>query len=196
MDVFEFIHAPKPVSASGAIMRSLSLVDIPLYLLLMTPTSAWTITTSAISAAASRTRTRTTQRHMNTVQIPTTLSHHSPRKTAINGVGAETSVEHADIHSHNPPGSLLTRASWLRTGASLASIASLVFALGSRVEAATGGGSVTVIGAGGKTGKECVEYLVARGTGEWMLLRDCMGYMMYSLGAMSEVIPVYSWLYL
>lgn len=31
--------------------------------------------------------------------------------------------------------------------------------------AATRGASVTVLGAGGKTGRECVEYLASRGTG-------------------------------
>lgn len=36
--------------------------------------------------------------------------------------------------------------------------------LGSPADAASG--TVTVIGAGGKTGRECVEYLAASGTGE------------------------------
>lgn len=62
----------------------------------------------------------------------------------------------------------LTRVDWLRVGASLAVIAPVIgFADGSSdaASAATGGASVTVLGAGGKTGRECVEYLASRGTG-------------------------------
>lgn len=62
----------------------------------------------------------------------------------------------------------LTRADWLRIGASLAAVAPVV-ALGSQdaaVAAPNTGGRVTVLGAGGKTGRECVEYLASRGTGE------------------------------
>lgn len=148
-------------------MHRLSLTGIPLFLLLATPTSAWTTTTSTITAAAaSRTCTRTKFDNMNALQPPTRCSHQAPLKTTITSMGADNSVERADTHAHNPLGSSITRADWLRAGAGLASMVPLVFAFGSRVDAATGGESVTVIGAGGKTGKECVKYLVARGTGK------------------------------
>lgn len=61
----------------------------------------------------------------------------------------------------------LTRADWLRIGASLAAVAPVV-ALGSQdaaVAAPNAAETVTVLGAGGKTGRECVEYLASRGTG-------------------------------
>eukprot|EP00903_Cladosiphon_okamuranus_P010513 g9944.t1 len=59
----------------------------------------------------------------------------------------------------------LTRGEWLRAGASLVAIAP-VLALGKDNEAmAVTSSDVTVLGAGGKTGRECVEYLAARGTG-------------------------------
>lgn len=62
----------------------------------------------------------------------------------------------------------LTRVDWLRIGASLAAVAPVV-ALGNQeaaVAAPNAGGTVTVLGAGGKTGRECVEYLASRGTGK------------------------------
>lgn len=62
-----------------------------------------------------------------------------------------------------------SRADWLKVGVGLASLVPLVAAAGTQdVLAASGGGSnvVTVLGAGGKTGRECVEYLGARGTSE------------------------------
>lgn len=65
------------------------------------------------------------------------------------------------------PTSSLTRVDWLRVGASLAVIAPVlgVAADGDAASAATPGASVTVLGAGGKTGRECVEYLASRGAG-------------------------------
>lgn len=50
-----------------------------------------------------------------------------------------------------------------------AGLAAIVPALGLRQDpalAASDSGAVTVLGAGGKTGRECVEYLASKGTGE------------------------------
>lgn len=63
---------------------------------------------------------------------------------------------------------MLTRAEWIRIGASLPLLVPLVTGLEPKgAEAAQGGVStVTVLGAGGKTGRECVEYLAAHGSGK------------------------------
>lgn len=62
-----------------------------------------------------------------------------------------------------------TRGEWIRTGVGLATLVPFAWTIGvDGAAAASGGGStpvVTVLGAGGKTGRECVEYLAARGTG-------------------------------
>ncbi|CAB1114984.1 unnamed protein product [Ectocarpus sp. CCAP 1310/34] len=70
----------------------------------------------------------------------------------------------------------MSRGEWLRVGASLAAMAP-VFALGKEdASAATSSvfnaclSDVTVLGAGGKTGRECVEYLASKGTGESHIL--------------------------
>lgn len=77
---------------------------------------------------------------------------------------------------------LTTRADWLR--ASGAALASSLLVLGRQqyADAASGaGGAVTVLGAGGKTGRECVEYLASRGTGEF--IRKCLSHAtVYVLG--------------
>lgn len=90
---------------------------------------------------------------------------------ASTAMRAASSPSPSDESSPSPdaarPASL-TRVDWLRVGASLAVIAPVIgIADGSSdaASAATGGGSVTVLGAGGKTGRECVEYLASRGTG-------------------------------
>ncbi|CAM9415609.1 unnamed protein product [Ectocarpus fasciculatus] len=60
----------------------------------------------------------------------------------------------------------MSRGEWLRVGASLAAMAP-VFALGKEdASLAATSSDVTVLGAGGKTGRECVEYLASKGTGE------------------------------
>lgn len=63
--------------------------------------------------------------------------------------------------------SLTTRADWVCAGAGLAAIAPAL-ALSTRDSgmAASITGAVTVLGAGGKTGRECVKYLAERGAGE------------------------------
>ncbi|CBN74033.1 conserved unknown protein [Ectocarpus siliculosus] len=58
----------------------------------------------------------------------------------------------------------MSRGEWLRVGASLAAMAP-VFALGKEDASAATSSDVTVLGAGGKTGRECVEYLASKGTG-------------------------------
>ncbi|CAM9604113.1 unnamed protein product [Ectocarpus sp. 4 AP-2014] len=58
----------------------------------------------------------------------------------------------------------MSRGEWLRVGASLAAMAP-VFALGREDASAATSSDVTVLGAGGKTGRECVEYLASKGTG-------------------------------
>lgn len=91
-----------------------------------------------------------------------------------------------DVHetSPSPPASppsskgssndkpLTTRADWVRAGAYLAAIAPAL-ALSTRDSgmAASNTGAVTVLGAGGKTGRECVKYLAERGAGKcrWLL---------------------------
>ncbi|CAM9652862.1 unnamed protein product, partial [Ectocarpus sp. 13 AM-2016] len=59
----------------------------------------------------------------------------------------------------------MSRGEWLRVGASLAAMTP-VFALGREDASAATSSDVTVLGAGGKTGRECVEYLATKGTGE------------------------------
>lgn len=66
----------------------------------------------------------------------------------------------ADTHS---PTTSLTRTDWLHVAAAITPV---VFLGTQQASAAGGDGTVTVLGAGGKTGRECVEYLAACGKGD------------------------------
>lgn len=76
-----------------------------------------------------------------------------------------------NVHREPPTSddsTIFTRAEWIRVGASLPLLVPLVKGLEPKgAEAAQGGVStVTVLGAGGKTGRECVEYLAAHSSGK------------------------------
>ena len=72
----------------------------------------------------------------------------------------------SSMYSGNDTPLTLTRADWLRAGAGVAAIAPVVLSQRDTAAAALKTGAVTVFGAGGKTGRECVEYLANRGAGE------------------------------
>ncbi|CAN0446200.1 unnamed protein product, partial [Ectocarpus sp. 12 AP-2014] len=113
------------------------------------PSSAWVISpTSAWSHVTHRHRATVTGRSSGS-SITTMRATPSPG---------------GDDDTAGTPASL-SRGEWLRVGASLAAMAP-VFALGREDASAATSSDVTVLGAGGKTGRECVEYLASKGTGE------------------------------
>lgn len=131
----------------------------------------WAPTTGALSF---RTRTYwSTPKHEHTTEA--TCNPRCPPiiRAAVNNNMEADRLEHIDTPSaNNPLETSTSRGDWLRTGAGLAAMVPLVSSvlLGSPADAAAaraGSGTVTVIGAGGKTGRECVEYLAASGTGEY-----------------------------
>lgn len=141
--------------------RRACLYAVGVALFLAQDASSWTCLTPYRLGRVNRNGNYHERGFMNGQQPPT-ASRIDVQETLPNPSSSSPSSKRS---SKDKP--LTTRADWLRAGAGLAVIAPAV-ALSSRDAglAAPILGAVTVLGAGGKTGRECVKYLAERGAGE------------------------------